>query len=114
MTQLDQLKQETTLALLGLLIVACNQLVRLLRSSDPLSKFFPLKGRGVPVTEACELSLQAVLTVGEVVKSWKKTKKTVMMQIYRGRIIARQTGERQTWIIARASVIALWGNPIED
>lgn len=64
------------------------------------------------MVEASKIALSAVVTVAEVVKYWKKTNKSVMMQIYKERLIARQAGTGGTWLISKSSVIALWGNPV--
>lgn len=55
---------------------------------------------------------RVVTTVPEVVRRWGKTRKSVMMQIYKGGITAVQHGA--TWIVFVPSVVALWGSEIES
>lgn len=57
--------------------------------------------------------LDEVVTASEVRDIWRKSNVTVMMAIYRGQLIARQTGEHKAWLVLRSSVIELWGNPPE-
>lgn len=57
--------------------------------------------------------LDEVVTASEVRDIWRKSNVTVMMAIYRGQLIARQTGEHKAWLILKSSVIELWGNPPE-
>lgn len=55
--------------------------------------------------------LDSIVTVPEVMVQWNKTHHSVMMSIYKGRLVARQTGEGKVWLIARQSVVDLWGEP---
>lgn len=60
--------------------------------------------------------LALVTSVPEVCRRWHKTRKSVMMQIYKpdekGGIIAAQRGAQ--WQVYIPSVIALWGPPQES
>lgn len=59
--------------------------------------------------------LEEVLTVPEVMRAWGKTQMQVMMAIYRDQIVARQVNSyKGTWLVARGSVIALWGQPRKE
>lgn len=64
--------------------------------------------------EMKDIILDAVLTVREVKEYWRKDQKTVMMAIYQDRLAARQANPGATWLITRASVVRLWGQPINQ
>jgi len=55
------------------------------------------------------LDLQAVLTIPEIVQRWGKTRKSVLMAIYKGDFTARKSAN--TWLVHCADVVARWGNP---
>lgn len=61
-----------------------------------------------------ELMLSQVISVSEVCGIWRKTQKTVMMAIYKGRIIARQADFGSTWLVHRGSCRDYWGEPPKD
>lgn len=86
-----------------------------------MPKIKPYKGESVEVevntdgrVAFTDPALLEVLTVGEVAYGWHKQRKTIMDRIYRGSIEARMSPIGRVWLISRASVIALWGAPLQD
>lgn len=69
---------------------------------------------GLPADFSRQASAAFLLidTLPEVCQRWNRDRKTVLMQIYKGRIEARQSG--RTWLVFLPSVTQLWGNPPED
>lgn len=53
--------------------------------------------------------LMSVVTVPEICQLWGKTRKAVMMRIYKGDFSSRQSGI--THLVHIASVIHWWGTP---
>lgn len=56
-------------------------------------------------------SLAMCVTIPEIMLIWGKSRKTVDMQIAKGRIKGRQSIAGNGWILSTNSVIALWGKP---
>lgn len=85
-----------------------------------MPKIKPYKGEAVQVelntdgrVAFTDPALIEVMTVGEVAYGWNKQRKTIMDRIYRGSIEARMSPIGRVWLISRASVIALWGAPLQ-
>jgi hypothetical protein len=53
--------------------------------------------------------LAVVLTVKEVMYIWGKGRTTVMMAIYKEKIVARQSAVGKTWLVDAASCLKYWG-----
>ena len=58
--------------------------------------------------------LGAVLTVPEVCFLWDKSQKSVMMAIYKDKILARQAAVGCIWLVSRSSCVKAWGNPVKE
>lgn len=74
------------------------------------------KGRNpdAPMSEAeinDEIALRAVITLREAADMWRKEPKTILAQVWQGRIIGRKSGA--TWLILLSSVVAHYGVPVK-
>lgn len=61
-----------------------------------------------------ELMLDQVITVSEVCGIWGVTQKTVMMAIFKGKIVGRQADYGKIWLVHRGSCRKHWGDPRKD
>jgi len=61
-----------------------------------------------------QIHLSTVLNVSEVCVLWRKQRKTVMLAIANGHLVARQSKEGGAWFIHVASVVKRWGMPDAD
>lgn len=59
------------------------------------------------------LLLDKVITVKEITHLWGVNQKSVMMAIYKDRLIARQAIGGKTWLVLRSSAVKLYGKPKE-
>lgn len=66
---------------------------------------------GISKPQNAEVYIALVVTVPEICAIWHKTRKTVDMQIAKGRLAARQSVVGNTWLVSTDSVVTLWGKP---
>lgn len=59
-----------------------------------------------------QADIYRVITIHEICAGWHKHKKTVEQAIKYGNIVARKSGK--TWLISYRSVVAWWGEPLEN
>lgn len=67
-----------------------------------------------PIKTGTSFCLDAVLTKPEVCAMWNVDRKTVQLHIDRGTLEGRQSGVNGVWLVTRASVVRLWGNPQKE
>lgn len=61
-----------------------------------------------------ENAMALVVTLPEAGKLWNKSRKTIEMQILKGRLVARQSIVGGAWLISTDSMTELWGKPTLD
>lgn len=64
--------------------------------------------------ELQETAVALVVTIPEIEKIWKVSRKSIEMQVAKGRLVTRQTLGGKIILVSTDSVVELWGKPDAD